>query len=103
MRVPRGVVAPRPANVSAIEASGLLLTGLTAYKILFGVAQLEAGQRVFINGGSTAVGINAIQLAKAAGCYVGAAASSKREPFLKSIGVDYVSAVVIVMSLYIAY
>ena len=61
--------------------------------MLFAIAKLEPGQSVFINGGSTSVGIFAIQLAKATGCTVTAAASTKREDFLKSIGVDRVSIV----------
>ena len=66
VRVPACWVAPRSSSVSAVEASGFALAGLTAYNALFEVAKLEPGQSIFINGGSTAVGIFAIQLAKAA-------------------------------------
>lgn len=87
-RVPARLVFPKPAHVKTTEAAGLGLAGMTAYHALFGTAQLEPGQRVFVNGGSTAVGIYAIQLARALGCTVDASASGKKEAFLKGLGVD---------------
>lgn len=89
-RLPATHVVPRPAELSPTEAAGLSLAGLTAYQALFNIAKLEQGQHLFINGGSTAVGIAAIQLAKAVGCTVTASASEKREPLLRSLGVDHV-------------
>lgn len=65
---PDNGVVHRPPNVSAIEAAGLILCGYTAYHYLFGLAKLEEGQSVFVNGGSTGVGLFAIQIAKAHGC-----------------------------------
>ena len=78
--------------MKATEAAGLGLAGLTAYQALFKVAMLEPGQSIFINGGSTAVGIYAIQLAKAIGCIVTVSASGKRKELMHSLGVDHVSA-----------
>lgn len=89
-RVSRKFVTPRPANVSPIEAAGVALVGLTVNYILFHLAKLEPGQSVFINGGSTAVGIFIAQITKAMGCTVTASASSQREEFLKTLGVDHV-------------
>lgn len=89
-RLPASHVVPRPAELSPTEAAGLTLAGLTAYQALFNIAKLEQGQHLFINGGSTSVGIVAIQLAKAIGCTVTASASEKREPLLRSLGVDNV-------------
>jgi NADPH:quinone reductase-like Zn-dependent oxidoreductase len=63
---------------------------VTAYQALFDVGKLQPGQKVFINGGSTSVGIYAIQFAKAIGCEVHASASGKNEEFLKGLGVDKV-------------
>ena len=83
-------MTPRPSNVSAVEAAGIPVVGLTAYWALFHIAKIESGQSVFINGGSTAVGLYAIQMAKAIGCTVTASASTGREEFLKSVGVDHV-------------
>ena len=95
IRVPASTALPRSSNVSAVEAAGFVLAGMTAYNILCNIAQLEPGQSVFINGGSTAVGIFATQIAKAMGCTVTASASTRREVFLKSIGVDNVRAIAV--------
>ena len=86
----RSHLTARPSNISALEAAGVALVGLTAVYALYELANLQPGQNVFINGGSTAVGILAVQMAKATGCTVTASASTKREEFLKSIGVDHV-------------
>lgn len=90
-RVPAQLVVPRAPNVKATEAAGLGLAGCTAYHALFHVLKVEPGQSVFINGGSTAVGMFAIQLAKANGCTVTATGSEKKEEVLRSLGVDRVS------------
>ena len=51
---------------------------------------LQAGQTLFVNGGSTAVGAFAIQLAKARGARVVAAASAKNEAYVRALGADEV-------------
>ncbi|KAI0086310.1 hypothetical protein BDY19DRAFT_960779 [Irpex rosettiformis] len=86
---PASHVVSRPANLKPTEAAGLALVGLTAYQCLFNIAKLEPGQSIFINGGSTSVGIAAIQLAKAIGCTVTVSASGQKEELLKSLGVDH--------------
>ena len=88
--VPARAIAHRPESISPNEASGIAIVAITAYTALYQVGKLEAGQRIFINGGSTSVGIYAIQFAKALGCKVYASASGKNEDFLKSLGVDEV-------------
>ncbi|TFK93483.1 NAD-P-binding protein [Polyporus arcularius HHB13444] len=81
-------VVPRPKNVTSTQAAGFGIAGLTAYQALEDVAKLEAGQSVFINGGSTAVGSFAIQLAKAKGAKVAASASGKNEQYVRDLGAD---------------
>ncbi|MDD4933728.1 MAG: zinc-binding dehydrogenase, partial [Methylacidiphilaceae bacterium] len=49
----------------------------TAYRALFQKAKALASEKVFIHGGSGAVGIAAIQLATAAGCRVAASAGTE--------------------------
>jgi len=51
---------------------------------------LEPEQTVLINGGSSAVGVYAIQLAKAKGARVVATASAKNEALVKRLGADEV-------------
>ena len=87
---PASRIIPRPPNLRPTEAAGMILVGLTAYQILFNIAKLEPGQNIFINGGSTSVGIAAIQMAKSIGCTVTVSASTPKEELLRSLGVDHV-------------
>ena len=48
----------------------------------------KAGANVLVWGGSTSVGQYAIQLAKAAGCFVVTTASTARHDYLKQLGAD---------------
>jgi len=88
--VPTKNIAHKPEGISSNEASGICIVAMTAHAALHQMGELEAGQRIFINGGTTSVGIYAIQFAKALGCKVYASASGKNEEFLKSLGVDEV-------------
>ncbi|EIW64614.1 NAD-P-binding protein [Trametes versicolor FP-101664 SS1] len=87
-RLPAVDVVLRPKNVTPTEASGFTVAGLTAYQALFDLAKLKEGQSVFINGGSTAVGSFAIQIAKAKGAHVAASASAKNEQYVRGLGAD---------------
>ena len=80
----------RPEGISPNEASGIPIVALTAYSAVYRIGKLEAVQRIFINGGSTSVGMYAVQFAKSLGCMVYASASGKNEEFLKNLGVDEV-------------
>lgn len=88
VRVPAKFVAQRPQNITPTQAAGIPLVALTAYQVLFEIAKLEPEQSLFVNGGSTAVGLAAIQVAKALGCKVTATASGKNEELVKSLGTD---------------
>ena len=88
------MVLPKPSQLKTTEAAGLGLVGATAYHAIFHDLKLEPHQHLFINGGSTAVGIFAIQLTKALGCMVTVSASGKKEEFLRSLGVDKVCSLV---------
>jgi NADPH:quinone reductase-like Zn-dependent oxidoreductase len=63
----------------------------TAYQALVNNFHIESGQTVFINGGSSGVGLAAIQIAKSMGCKVVATASAKNKDLLLGLGVDEVS------------
>ncbi|KAJ8520989.1 hypothetical protein ONZ45_g2240 [Pleurotus djamor] len=79
----------RPSNISITGAAGVASTAQTAYQVLFKNACLEPGQGVFINGGSTSVGLFAIQLAKSRGIKVTASASARNEELVRSLGADW--------------
>lgn len=83
-------IQKRPSNVSPVEAAGVFLTALTALQSLDAI-KLEQDQTILVNGGSTAVGSFAIQLAKIRGARVVATASGKNEKFVRDLGADEVS------------
>ena len=60
----------RPSNITPVQAAGITLAGLISYQALIHVGKLEPEQTVFVNGGSTAVGAFAMQIAKAKGARV---------------------------------
>ena len=67
---PAETTAHRPESIPVNEASGIVVVAVTVYLALFDIGRLQPGQKVFINGGSTSVGIYAIQFAKVIGCEV---------------------------------
>ncbi|KAJ7281769.1 hypothetical protein C8J57DRAFT_1298502 [Mycena rebaudengoi] len=73
-----------PSTSPAMSA----VVGLTAHHALVTHIKAEAGQMVFINGGSSSVGLSAIQIAKSLGCKVVATASGKNKDKLLALGVD---------------
>ncbi|KAG2158438.1 NAD(P)-binding protein [Suillus bovinus] len=87
-KLPAANLILKPSNISAIEACGLPVAGQTAYQALIGIGKLQAGQSVFINGGSSTVGMNAIYIAKALGAKVVTSASSRNEEFCRNAGAD---------------
>lgn len=63
--------------------------GLTAYVGLTRIAQLNAGDTVFVTGAAGAVGSTAVQIAKAKGAkVVGSAGGPEKLGFLREIGCD---------------
>ncbi|KAG6821093.1 hypothetical protein H0H93_007252 [Arthromyces matolae] len=88
VRLPADNLVIRPPHVSPVEAAGVTLVAETAYEGLIDIAGLEEGQTVLINGGSSAVGAYAIQIAKAKGAKVVATASAKNEDFVRKMGAD---------------
>lgn len=88
--VREGDVARKPANLTMAEAGSLPLVGLTAWQALVERANLQKGQKVFIQAGSGGVGTFAIQLAKHLGVYVATTASAANTELVKSLGADLV-------------
>lgn len=81
-------LALMPANLSFEEAAAIPLVGLTSYQALNDRLSLQAGDKVFIPGGSGGIGTFAIQLAKIMGLYVATTASDKGHDLAKSMGAD---------------
>ncbi|KAJ5129441.1 Polyketide synthase enoylreductase [Penicillium bovifimosum] len=82
------LLAPVPEGVEVDHAAAIGIAGQTAYQSLAGY--VNAGDKVFINGGSGGCGIFAIQIAKAMGCHVATTCSTKNVEFCRSLGADEV-------------
>ena len=83
-------VAPKPRNLSMAQAASIPLVGLTAWQALVEIAQLKAGQKVFIHAGSGGVGTIAIQLARHLGAHVATTTSTANVDAVKALGADVV-------------
>lgn len=65
-----------PRGITMIEAAGLPETYFTVWANVFQIAQLQAGERLLVHGGTSGIGTTAIQLAKALGAEVFATAGT---------------------------
>jgi NADPH:quinone reductase-like Zn-dependent oxidoreductase len=83
-------VAPAPSSIPLAHAAGIPIAAGTAWTVLFDAANVRAGEKVLIQGGSGGVGIFAVQLAKLAGAYVIATTSGPNVAMVKSLGADEV-------------
>jgi NADPH:quinone reductase len=81
---------PVPQPLSAIEAAGLPETFFTVFDNVFTRGRLAPGETFLIHGGSSGIGMAAIQLAKQFGAKVIATAgSSGKCAFCKTLGADF--------------
>jgi NADPH2:quinone reductase len=65
--VPAQFVARKPGGLTLLQSAAIPLTGLTAYQCVMDKARVQAGESIFIAGGSGGLGTMAIQLARHAG------------------------------------
>ncbi len=82
------IVAPKPANLSHVEAAGIPLAGGTAWEAIVRRLNVRPGETVLIHGGAGGVGSFAIQFAKAAGARVIATASKANHSAVQELGAD---------------
>ncbi len=73
---PAALCLPLPAGFGAVDAAAFIMTYATSHHALVDRAQLKAGETVLVLGAAGGVGTAAIQIAKAMGARVIAAASS---------------------------
>jgi NADPH2:quinone reductase len=86
---PAALCMPLPAGFPFVDAAAFIMIYATSYHALVDRAQLKPGETVLVLGAAGGVGTAAIQIAKACGARVIAAASSDEKCALcKSIGAD---------------
>jgi len=83
-------LAKKPDNLSFEEAAAVPVAAVTALQALRDKGQVQAGQKVLINGASGGVGTFAIQLAKLFGADVTAVCSTGNVEQARSLGADRV-------------
>lgn len=76
---PEGCCLPVPEGWSFAEAASLPETVFTVWHNVFQRGQLKSGQHFLVHGGSSGIGITAIQLARAFGATVYATAGSEEK------------------------
>ena len=82
---------PTPDGVADREAAAAALVSITAHLGLVSEVRLEAGETIFVNGGSGGVGSAVVQIAKAIGARVIASAGTEeKQAFVRGLGADVV-------------
>ena len=82
------IVAPKPRNLSHVEAAAIPLAGGTAYEAIVRRLAVRPGEVVLVHGGAGGVGSFAVQLAKVAGARVIATAGKDNQETLRKLGAD---------------
>lgn len=76
---PAGQCLPIPAGLSMVEAASLPETLFTVWSNIIERARFRAGESLLVHGGSSGIGVTAIQLAKALGATVFTTAGSDQK------------------------
>ena len=89
--VPERNLIRKPENLSFEEASSYPLTSLTVWNALVDKGKIKPGDRVLVWGGSSGIGVMAIQIAKLFGAFVIATAGTDEKlKKCKQLGADLV-------------
>ncbi|AGA79947.1 NAD(P)H-quinone oxidoreductase [Echinicola vietnamensis] len=80
---------PIPEGVSLLEAAALPETFFTVWNNVFDIGGFQAGQTVLVHGGTSGIGVTAIQMIKALGGKVIVTAGSREKcTFCQNLGAD---------------
>jgi NADPH:quinone reductase-like Zn-dependent oxidoreductase len=83
-------LAPKPANVSFVQAAAVPISAVTALQGLRDAAHVRPGQTVLITGAGGGVGTFAVQLAKAFGAEVTGVCGPAKVDTVRAAGADHV-------------
>jgi len=81
-------LVPKPYNMNLAEAAGVPLGGLNALHFLR-KANIQAGEKILINGAGGSIGSFGVQIAKAMGAEVTAVDHGTKEGMLRRLGADH--------------
>ncbi len=85
-----GSTLPVPAGLSMVEAAGVPETAFTVWHNVFERGGLKAGEWLMVHGGTSGIGVMAVQLAKARGANVIATAGSDEKcRACRKLGADW--------------
>src|SRR6185369_2230329 len=87
---PVGQCLPSPAKLSDVEAASLPETFFTVWSNVFDRARLQPGETLLVHGGSSGIGVTAIQMAKAWGATVlTTVGSAEKAAACRALGADH--------------
>ncbi len=87
---PAAHALPIPQGMGLAEAAGLPETWFTVWANLMDIGRLKAGERLLVHGGSSGIGLTAIQLARHVGAQViVTVGSAEKAAFCKDYGADF--------------
>lgn len=81
-------VSLKPRSMDSIQAAALPLSGASALQAIKTELNVQAGQKILVQGGAGGIGSLAIQIAKLHGAYVATTVHSADVAFVKELGAD---------------
>jgi NADPH:quinone reductase-like Zn-dependent oxidoreductase len=88
--VPEGQLAPKPAGLDFLQAATLPIAGNAALTAIRDLGRTKRGDRVLVHGGSGAVGLFSIEIAKTMGAHVTAVGGASGAQAMATAGADVV-------------
>jgi NADPH:quinone reductase-like Zn-dependent oxidoreductase len=85
-----GMIAPKPRQLTHVEAASVPVVAVTAWRMVFDHARVSPGQTVLVQGAAGAVGAYAVQLAHRAQARVIATAAADDLSYVRELGADQV-------------